>query len=66
MNRIIKNEKMNVDLLGKLSIIDNSFGDIRRLISMLYELHNVHSTNKITREHIKEFIKRYKELGRST
>lgn len=59
MEKILKNEKMNLDILAKKAVIEHSSGDIRRLINILYDLYMRYCIGNKTVEIDKEMIEKF-------
>ena len=55
--KIVQNEKINIkDFCVYDIILDHCQSDIRRLINILFDIHNVYSNKRITEEIIKKYI----------
>lgn len=60
VDKILINEKMNIDIDAKIFLVKNANGDVRRLINLLYDLSFVHKhiTLKIVQNQKKSFAQK--------
>ena len=56
INKIEKEEGMNIDPSAKIILVQHSMGDIRRLINILYDIYTIHKNSLITLEIVETII----------